>query len=146
MIPLDRTSGQIVNSTKRGRIPEANDRSSPDVAGFCGPPPALSDHVKNWHWGRTPRTDQRVDFVDLGDEPGPGAAVFAIRNSRFFTVSLCRIRAVVDLRPTIRQGQTALHRAYTATCPLCGKNTIHIAGDTAIHGVRYDVSAPTRNG
>jgi hypothetical protein len=34
----------------------------------------IGDRSKNSHLGRTPRTDQRVYLVDLGDELGPGRA------------------------------------------------------------------------
>ncbi len=53
-----------------------------DLANFL----RLGDHGKNPHLGGTPRTDQWVHFVNLGNEPGPGGAAFLGRDRtwRFF--------------------------------------------------------------
>jgi hypothetical protein len=40
----------------------------------------LGDHRKDPHRSGTPRKDQRIDFVDLGDSPRPNPAAFFVRN------------------------------------------------------------------
>ena len=60
------------------------DRPSPDakqpqvvviIANFL----RFGDPGTSSHLGRTSRIDQRADFVDLSDEPGPGGTAFLRR-------------------------------------------------------------------
>jgi hypothetical protein len=54
----------------------------------------IGDHGNHLHGRVAVQTLQRIDFVHLGNQPGPGATAFLIRNNCFVIARLYRFRSL----------------------------------------------------